>query len=112
MVEATKNHKKIADNIRELVVHPFSRWCDAHATRIQNSQDDLQGKIKAHDRQAEVVKKLRSHYFNKCRLVEDLEEENKMAFQTAAKETSTPQVLHPENRPSRRRDGRTARGDW
>lgn len=95
MVEATKNHKKIADNIRELVVNPFSRWCDAHATRIQNSQDDLQGKIKAHDRQAEAVKKLRSHYFNKCRLVEDLEEENKMAFQTAAKESPKPQSPPP-----------------
>lgn len=95
MVEATKNHKKIADNIRELVVNPFSRWCDAHATRIQNSQDDLQGKIKAHDRQAEAVKKLRAHYFNKCRLVEDLEEENKMAFQTAAKESPKPQSPPP-----------------
>lgn len=81
MVEATKNHQKIASNIRELVVNPFSRWCDAHAQRIQNSQDDLQGKIKAHDRQAEAVKKLRAAYFNKCRLVEDQEEENKFAFQ-------------------------------
>jgi hypothetical protein len=90
MVEATKNHRKIADNIRELVVNPFSRWCDAHAARIQNSQDDLQSKIKAHDRQAETVKKLRSHYFNKCRLVEDLEEENKMAFAGPAKESPKP----------------------
>lgn len=95
MVEATKNHKKIADNIRELVVNPFSRWCDAHATRIQNSQDDLQSKIKALDRQSDTVKKLRSHYFNKCRLVEDLEEENKMAFQTAAKESPKPQSPPP-----------------
>lgn len=81
MVEATKNHQKIAQNIRELVVNPFSRWCDAHAMRVQNSQDDLQSKIKAHDRQAENVKKLRAAYFNKCRLVEDQEEENKFAFQ-------------------------------
>jgi len=81
MVEATKNHQKIAGNIRELVVNPFGRWCDAHAQRVQNSQDDLQSKIKAHDRQAEAVKKLRAAYFNKCRLVEDQEEENKFAFQ-------------------------------
>lgn len=95
MVEASKNHRKIADNIRELVVHPFSRWCDAHALRIQGSQDDLQAKIKAHDRQAETVKKLRSHYFNKCRLVEDLEEENKLAFQGPAKESPKPQSPPP-----------------
>lgn len=81
MEEASKNHKKIAQSIRDLVVAPFSRWCDAHETRVQNSQDDLQARIKLHDKQAELVKKLRSHYFNKCRLVEDIEEENKLAFQ-------------------------------
>ncbi|KAL1869704.1 hypothetical protein VTK73DRAFT_3008 [Phialemonium thermophilum] len=81
MQEASKNHKKIASNIRDLVVNPFSRWAEAHEARIQDSQDELQARIKAHDRQAELVKKLRSNYFNKCRLVEDLEEENKLAFQ-------------------------------
>lgn len=81
MEEAAKNHKKIASNIRDLVVNPFSRWCDAHEARIQESQDELQGRIKSHDRQNELVKKLRTNYFNKCRLVEDLEEENKLAFQ-------------------------------
>ncbi|RDL41418.1 GTPase activation, GAP [Venustampulla echinocandica] len=81
MEEAAKNHRKIAQSIRDLVVAPFSRWCDAHESRIQNSQDDLMARIKLHDKQAESVKKLRSHYFNKCRLVEDIEEENKLAFQ-------------------------------
>lgn len=81
MQDAARNHQRIAQNIRDLVVNPFSRWCDAHEARIQDSQDDLQSRIKTHDKQAEVVKKLRSNYFNKCRLVEDLEEENKLAFQ-------------------------------
>ncbi|TAQ84074.1 hypothetical protein B7494_g7602 [Chlorociboria aeruginascens] len=93
MEEASKNHRKIAQSIRDLVVTPFSRWCDAHEGRIQNSQEDLQARIKLHDRQAETVKKLRSHYFNKCRLVEDIEEENKLAFQDP--ETS-PQSKIPE----------------
>ncbi|CVK89803.1 related to RGD2-GTPase activating protein [Fusarium mangiferae] len=81
MQDAARNHRRIAQSIRDLVVNPFSRWCDAHEARIQDSQDELQVRIKAHDRQAEAVKKLRSVYFNKCRLVEDLEEENKLAFQ-------------------------------
>lgn len=81
MQDAARNHHRIAQSIRDLVVNPFSRWCDAHEARIQDSQDELQVRIKAHDRQAESVKKLRSVYFNKCRLVEDLEEENKLAFQ-------------------------------
>lgn len=103
MVAATQNHRKVASNIRELVVNPFSRWCDAHATRIQNSQDDLQSKLKAHDRQAELVKKLRSQYFNKCRLVEDLEEENKLAFQEpekpqqSPKSQPTPKIVLPDS---------------
>lgn len=81
MQEAAKNHRKIAQSIRDLVVSPFARWCDAHESRVQNSQDDLQARMKLHDRQTELVKKLRTHYFNKCRLVEDIEEENKLAFQ-------------------------------
>ena len=80
MEEAAKNHRKIAQNIRDLVVNPFSRWCDAHEMRVQGSQDELQSRIKAHDKHAETVKKLKQSYFNKCRLVEDIEEENKLAF--------------------------------
>jgi hypothetical protein len=91
MGEASKNHRKIAQSIRDLVVSPFTRWCDAHASRVQNSQDDLQGRIKLFDKQTENVKKLRSQYFNKCRLVEDIEEENKLAFQ--APETSPKQKI-------------------
>lgn len=81
MEEAAKSHKKIAQNIRDLVVNPFSRWCESHESRIQDSQDELQTRVKAHDKQAELVKKLRSNYFSKCRLLEDIEEENKLAFQ-------------------------------
>ncbi|KAI4145237.1 MAG: hypothetical protein L6R39_003893, partial [Caloplaca ligustica] len=103
MQEASKNHKKIASNISELVVIPFGRWCNAHAARVQNSQDDLQGRIKAYDRQSETVQKLRSQYFNKCRQVEDLEEENKLAFQSPEQKESfspkglpTPTIKLPE----------------
>ena len=81
MSEEARNHRKMAANIRELVVNPFARWCDHHALRVQNSQDELQGRIRAHDRQAETVRQYRSAYFNKCRKVEDLDEEEKLAFQ-------------------------------
>lgn len=43
-------------------------------------------------KQTELVKKLRSQYFNKCRLVEDLEEENKLAFQS-------PEASSPKGKP-------------
>ncbi|KAF1992886.1 hypothetical protein P154DRAFT_478418 [Amniculicola lignicola CBS 123094] len=88
MEAAAHSHSKIASNIRELVINPFSRWCEAHAARVQNSQDDLQSRIKIHDRQAEAVRKFRSQYYNKCRLVEDLEEEDKLAFQDPQSEAA------------------------
>ncbi|OJJ81171.1 GTPase-activating protein RGD2 [Aspergillus glaucus CBS 516.65] len=102
MVEAAKNHQKIASNIRELVVSPFRRWCGQHEARIQLSHDDLQTRIKEHTKQVEVVKKLRSHYFNKCRVVEDLEEENKLAFQApqnSPQSKNTPRLVLPEKQP-------------
>ena len=101
MEDGARNHRKIAQNIRDLVVNPFSRWCDAHESRVQDSQDELQARIKAHDRQAELVKKLRANYFSKCRLVEDLEEENKLAFQDP--ETS-PKANIPEIKVSENQD--------
>lgn len=98
MIEAAKNHQKIASNIRELVVVPFSRWCDQHEARIQHSHDDLQARIKEHAKQAELVKKLRSQYFNKCRVVEDQEEENKLAFQSPdnSPKNKPPTIVLPE----------------
>ena len=94
MEEASKSHKKIASNIGELVVLPFSRWCEAHEGRVQSSQDDLQSRMKAHDKQADYVRKLRSAYFNKCRQLEDLEEENKLAFQSPEKnDVASPKSL-------------------
>jgi hypothetical protein len=96
MEAAAQNHRKIASNIRELVVNPFGRWAEQHALRVQTSQDDLQSRIKLHDRQADAVRKFRSQYYNKCRLVEDLEEEDKLAFQDPQSEvTQSPKVKVP-----------------
>lgn len=106
MEAAALNHRKIASNIRELVVTPFSRWSEQHAYRVQNSQDDLQSRIKLHDRQAEAVRKFRSQYYNKCRLVEDLEEEDKLAFQDPQSEAAqSPKVKVPTIKMSEPEDG-------
>ncbi|KAJ6120384.1 hypothetical protein N7523_004664 [Penicillium sp. IBT 18751x] len=98
MIEASRNHQKIANNIRELVVAPFRRWSDQHEYRVGASHDNLQARIKEHTKQVELVKKLRSTYFNKCRVLEDLEEENKLAFQdpdTSPKLKATPKIVLP-----------------
>jgi len=95
MEEAAKNHRKIGSKIRELVVNPFTRWCEAHAQHVQSSQDALQAQVKTHDRQHDQVRKLRSAYYNKCRQVEDLEEEDKLAFQDPNSEAAQ----SPKNKP-------------
>ncbi len=106
MTDASGSHKKIASNIRELVLNPFGKWADDHSSRIQTAQDELQTRIKAHDKQAEVVKKLRNTYYNKFRLVEDLEEEDKLAFKDPqspgsdkGKEKAVPTIREPELEP-------------
>ncbi|KAJ5331140.1 hypothetical protein N7476_000923 [Penicillium atrosanguineum] len=98
MIEASRNHQKIANNIRELVVAPFRRWSDQHEYRVGASHDNLQARIKEHTKQVELAKKLRSTYFNKCRVLEDLEEENKLAFQdpdTSPKLKPMPKIVLP-----------------
>ena len=97
MVEACKSHRKISSNIRELVVSPFSRWSDQHEARIQRSRNDIQTRIKEYTKVLQQVKKLRSQYFNKCRVVEDLEEENKLAFQSP---DNSPSAKHNSNNTS------------
>lgn len=99
MEDASRSHKKIAQSIRDLVVNPFSRWCDAHEARVEESQEELQARVKAYDRQSEAVKKLRSNYLNKCRILEDLEEEKKLGFQDpdSSPKTSVPEIKVDEN---------------
>ena len=98
MIEACKSSRKISTNIRELVVTPFSRWSDQHEARIRRSNSDIQTRIKEYTKLLQQVKKLRSQYFNKCRVVEDLEEENKLAFQENNDNNSndTPRIVLPE----------------
>ncbi|KAL5615496.1 hypothetical protein BROUX41_005541 [Berkeleyomyces rouxiae] len=100
MEDGARTHKRMAQSIRDLVVVPFSRWCDAHDSRVQECQDELQTRVKAHEAQVETVKKLRSNYFNKCRLVEDLEEENKLAFQDpeTSPKSQIPEIKVIENK--------------
>lgn len=78
--ESGKYHTKIALNLQNMVLKPFGRWTQEHAIRIQTSERELFSKVRVHEKQVMDVKKLRSVYFNKCRLLEDVEEEHKLAF--------------------------------
>ncbi|KAA8901875.1 hypothetical protein FN846DRAFT_106230 [Sphaerosporella brunnea] len=90
MEEAGQAHRKVAQNIRDLVITPFSNWCEDHADRVNNSHDELRELIRQYDKQLEQVRKLRSSYFNQCRRVEDMEEETKFIAVPAPVASDTP----------------------
>jgi hypothetical protein len=88
-----------------------------HLTRVNHSHDELQSKVKSYDRQVAECKKFRQTYYNKCRLLEDLEEETNLAFPATAtteekgkakedkgkaKEVEKPEEETPKDSPSRR----------
>jgi hypothetical protein len=93
-----------------MVIRPFTRWSGDHAARISGSQDELTGLVKTYDRQVAECRKLRQTYYNKCRLVEDLEEETNLAFPTAptaeekgkGKEVAKEEEEAPKSPPTRR----------
>ncbi|KAK6529110.1 hypothetical protein TWF694_004325 [Orbilia ellipsospora] len=90
MESAGDSHKKVAENIRKLVIEPFSQWAEAHEQRVEMSHDDLQTKIRNHDKQTETVKKLRNNFFNKCRLLEDYDQEKELGFSSIDKSKEAP----------------------
>ncbi|KAK6334073.1 hypothetical protein TWF696_002575 [Orbilia brochopaga] len=99
MDSAGDSHKKVAENIRKLVIEPFSRWAEAHEQRVELSHDDLQNKIRNHDKQTETVKKLRNNFFNKCRLLEDYDQEKELGFQSPEKKDVTKTAANGDGGP-------------
>jgi hypothetical protein len=67
-----------------MVIRPFGRWSADHLNRVNHSHDELQNMVKSYDRQVSECKKLRQAYYNKCRLLEDFEEETNLAFPVPA----------------------------
>jgi len=63
-----------------MVIRPFGRWSVDHLNRVNHSYDELQSYVKHYDRQVAGCKKLRQTYYNKCRVLEDFEEETNLAF--------------------------------
>jgi hypothetical protein len=84
LTQAGKNHVKVAQNLHAMVIKPFGRWSADHLARVNLSHDELQTQVKLYDRQVAECKKLRQNYYNKYRLVEDLEEETNLAFPVPA----------------------------
>ena len=75
---------KVAQNLDAMVIRPFGRWSVDHLSRVNHSHDELQSQVKLYDRQVADCKKLRQTYYNKCRLLEDFEEETNLAFPVPA----------------------------
>ncbi|CCE62657.1 hypothetical protein TPHA_0D00130 [Tetrapisispora phaffii CBS 4417] len=74
MIDATsnegKNHLDIAANLEELVLKPFSKWCEDHRGRVKYSEDILKKNAKNFQKSRAYVAKLEKEYFNSCRKLE------------------------------------------
>ncbi|KAM9914654.1 hypothetical protein OXX69_000442 [Metschnikowia pulcherrima] len=65
-------HTEIAQNIQDLVLQPFTKWCKEHEQRIGFSEQVIAEKYKQYSGSRAHLEKIQKKYFNKCRLVEDL----------------------------------------
>lgn len=74
MSEEGKNHIQVAENIKRMVLDPFGKWADEHRQRVDYSHGVLKGKLKNYEKELSEVHKAQKRYFNKCRVLEDLKE--------------------------------------
>lgn len=66
-----KYHVEVAENIQELVLNPFLKWCKEHEQRIGYSEVVITEKFKQYKSSKASLEKLQTKYFNKCRMLEE-----------------------------------------
>jgi len=64
-------HLEIANNIKILVLEPFSQWCKEHKKRVEYSETIMNDKFKQFRSARSSLEKLQKKYFNRCRILEE-----------------------------------------
>lgn len=64
-------HLQVAENIKVLVLDPFSKWCKEHRQRVEYLESMINDKYKVFKTGKANVEKLQKRYFNKCRMLEE-----------------------------------------
>ncbi|EPY54162.1 rho-type GTPase activating protein Rga8 [Schizosaccharomyces cryophilus OY26] len=72
-----KQHVRISNDLHSLVLRPLSKMTVDHVQRLQTSQYVLTNHVKEHEKKYHYMRKSKSTYYNRCRDLEDLEEEAK-----------------------------------
>lgn len=84
-------HLDRANNIKSLVLDPFSQWSLEHEERVSYSEAMIQDKNKAFKSAKSNLERLQKRYFNKCRMLEEFKahypEEDLDALAEAAQES-------------------------
>lgn len=88
MTREGEMHVKVGQTIRKLVVEPFSKWSAEHDNRIDYSRNVLNAKLKQYESHYAEVQRAEKRYLNKCRLLEDLKDQQ--AEQAEAEVEGTP----------------------
>ncbi|CAA90505.2 RhoGAP Rga8 [Schizosaccharomyces pombe] len=79
-----KQHIRIAKDLETLIIAPFSKMSIDHSQKLQTSQQVLTNQIKSYEKKYYTLKKTKSAYYNKCRNLEDYEEESKESNETTS----------------------------
>ncbi|ODV95706.1 hypothetical protein PACTADRAFT_3392 [Pachysolen tannophilus NRRL Y-2460] len=65
-------HIQVAQNIKLMVLDPFSKWSMEHKQRVQYSEKTLKTNLKNYNKHKGFLEKIQKKYFNRCRLLEDI----------------------------------------
>lgn len=65
------HHLEIAENIKSMVLDPFTKWCAEHEQRVGYLELVIVEEFKHYKNSKANLDKLQKKYFNKCRMLED-----------------------------------------
>ncbi|GAA5923312.1 GTPase-activating protein RGD2 [Sporobolomyces koalae] len=75
LVGESKLRQRTADELNHAVYQPFSRWSAAHESRIESSRTQVEQALVAWEKEKATVEKWRETYGDKCRQLDELEDE-------------------------------------
>ncbi|AGO11509.1 AaceriABR241Cp [[Ashbya] aceris (nom. inval.)] len=103
-VQEGAQHLAIAANIESTVLSPFSRWCEGHRERVEESEKAVRRQLTSLGRARRQVEKLEQTYFNKCRAYEDYKREQLTEEELAAALEALQLQRERENQAARDRE--------
>lgn len=72
MTDEGDNHVAIAQDIKVMIIDPFTKWSAEHRKRVEYSEGILLTNLKVYQNKVKTVKKYKLKYFSKCQALEEI----------------------------------------